>query len=162
MARIAAALVVSGVLAASASGAGAVHIRRSTASYDLTLSVGPREAMYTAAEVRAKHPASGEVMLDDAMGGMSMGAGNRHLEVQVESRATHTVLTVAPTITLADASAAGGMTMGGKLHVMAMYGIDEGRSDLHYGNNVSLEAGHRYEVVVAVKGERASFAFRAS
>ena len=42
--------------------------------------------MYTAAEVKAKHPTSGEVMLDDGMsiGGMSMGAGNRHLELQVE------------------------------------------------------------------------------
>lgn len=161
MARIAAALVVVGLLAAPASGGGAVHIRRSTASYDLTLSVGPREAMYTAAEVRAKHPASGEVMLDGVKGGMSMGPGNRHLEVRVESRATNGVLSVAPTITLTDTSAMSGMAMSGKLHVMAMYGIDEGRADLHYGNNVSLKAGHMYKVAVAVKGERASFTFRA-
>jgi hypothetical protein len=117
--------------------------------------------MYTAAEVRAKHPASGEVMLDGVKGGMSMGPGNRHLEVRVESRATNGVLSVAPTITLTDTSAMGGMAMSGKLHVMAMYGIDEGRADLHYGNNVSLKAGHMYKVAVAVKGERASFTFRA-
>ena len=53
------------------------------------------------------------------------------------------------------------MAMTEKLHVMAMYGVEEGRSDLHYGNNVSLTAGHTYKVVVTVKGEKASFTFRA-
>jgi len=82
------------LLAASASAASAIHVIRTTASYTLTLSVGPKETMYTAAEVKARHPMSGEVMLDDSMsmGGMSMGAGNRHLEVQVKSRQTNKIL----------------------------------------------------------------------
>jgi hypothetical protein len=151
------------LLAVPASAAVSIHIVRLTASYSLTLSVGPKETMYTAAEVKAKHPTSGEVMLDDsmAMGGMSMGAGNRHLEVQVKSRNTNRVLSLMPSITLTDTSAMSGMAMADKLHVMAMYGVAEGMSDLHYGNNVKLTAGHMYKVVVTVKGERASFTFRA-
>jgi hypothetical protein len=151
------------LLAVPASAAVSIHIVRLTATYSLTLSVGSKETMYTAAEVKAKHPTSGEVMLDDsmAMGGMSMGAGNRHLEVQVKSRNTNRVLSLMPSITLTDTSAMSGMAMADKLHVMAMYGVAEGMSDLHYGNNVKLTAGHMYKVVVTVKGERASFTFRA-
>ena len=37
----------------------------------------------------------------------------------------------------------------------------EGMSDLHYGNNVKLTAGHMYKVVATVKGEKATFTFRA-
>ena len=152
------------LLAASASAASSIHVIRTTASYTLMLSVGPKETMYTAAEVKAKHPTSGEVMLDDSMsmGGMSMGAGNRHLEIQVKSRTTNHVLSLMPSsITLTDTSAMSGMAMTDKLQVMAMYGIAEGMSDLHYGNNVKLTAGHVYKVVVIVKGEKATFSFKA-
>jgi hypothetical protein len=151
-------------LAVPASAAGDIHVLRTTASYNLMLSVGPKETMYTAAEVKAKHPTSGEVMLDDgmSMGGMSMGAGNRHLELQVKSRTSHRVLSLMPSsITLTDTSAMSGMAMTDKLHVMAMVGIGQGRSDLHYGNNVKLTAGHMYKVTATVKGEKASFTFRA-
>jgi hypothetical protein len=164
MSRIACVLGAFLLLAASASAATAIHVIRTTASYTLMLSVGPKETMYTAAEVKAKHPTSGEVMLDDSMsmGGMSMGVGNRHLELQVKSRTTNHVLSLMPSsITLADTSAMSGMAMTDKLHVMAMYGIAEGMSDLHYGNNVKLTAGHMYKVVATVKGEKASFTFRA-
>jgi hypothetical protein len=152
------------LLAVPASAAGDVHVLRTTASYHLMLSVGPKETMYTAAEVKAKHPTSGEVMLDDgmSMGGMAMGAGNRHLEVQVKSRTTNRVLSLMPSsIMLTDTSAMSGMAMGDKVHVMAMYGIGQGMSDLHYGNNVKLTAGHKYKVTATVKGEKASFTFRA-
>jgi hypothetical protein len=164
MSRLACALGAFLLLAASASAVTAIHVIRTTASYTLTLSVGPKETMYTAAEVKARHPTSGEVMLDDSMsmGGMSMGAGNRHLELQVKSRTTNHVLSLMPSsITLADTTAISGMAMTDKLHVMAMYGIAEGMSDLHYGNNVKLTAGHMYKVVATVKGEKASFTFRA-
>jgi hypothetical protein len=163
MARLASVLGAAVLVAVPASAASYVHVLRQTASYNLMLSVGSKETMYTTAEVAAKHPTSGEVMLDDgmSMGGMSMGPGNRHLEVQVKSRQTGKLLSLAPTVTLSDTTAMSGMAMTDKLHVMAMYGIQEGRSDLHYGNNVSLTAGHTYKVVVTVKGEKASFTFRA-
>ena len=162
MARL---VCVVGVALSLVATASAATITRSTttATYKLTLTVGPKEAMYTAAEVKAKNLTSGEVMIDDrmSMDGMSMGAGNRHLELQIKSRTTSKVLSLMPKITLTDTNAMSGMAMADKLHVVAMYGIEEGRSDLHYGNNVKLTAGHMYKVVATVKGEKASFTFRA-
>jgi hypothetical protein len=144
---------------------GAVITRTaSTSSYKLTLSVGPVEAMYTTAELKAKHPKSGEVMVGGSasMGGMSMGAANHHLEVHVLSRTTGKVVTnAAPAIMLTDTTAMGGMAMAEKVNAMAMEGIGEGVADLHYGDNVKLAAAHRYKVVVTVKGEKATFSFRA-
>ena len=158
-------VALAAVLLLAAPAWGAVITRHATtASYKLTLAVGPTEAMYTMDEVKAKHPKSGEVMVGASMsmGGMSMGKANRHLEVHVASRATGKVVTNAsPTITLTDTSAMGGMAMSQKVEAMAMQGIGEGVADLHYGNNVKLTAGHVYKVVVTVKGEKANFSFKA-
>lgn len=138
---------------------------KTTTTYKLTLRVGPSEAMYTRAQVTAQHPKSGEVMVGGAMGmgsgghamGMEGGGTARHLEVHVRLRSTGEVLGgVMPTITLADQTM---KAMPSKLQVVAMEGIGAGMSDLHYGNDVALQAGHRYSVVVSVKGERATFAF---
>jgi hypothetical protein len=138
-----------------------------THTYRLMLTVGPREAMYTAAQVRAEHPATGEVMVGAAtdMGGghaMSMEGGmTRHLEVHVRLRSSGKVAAgVVPKITLVDESSKS-MTST-PLHVMAMQGIGEGRPDLHYGNNVALSENHAYKVLVTLRGERAEFSFRAS
>ena len=152
------------LLAASAWGTTYLHILRTTATYKLTLSVGPVEKMYTADEVQMKHPTSGEVMVGHAMTmeGMTTGTANRHLEVHVVSRSTGKVVTNArPTITLTDMSTMGGMAMSDKVNAMAMQGIGEGTADLHYGDNVKLTAGHVYRVVVTVKGEKATFSFKA-
>jgi len=163
MARFASALGVALILVAAASAA-TVTRSATTSTYKLTLVVGPLETMYTPAEVKAKHPKTGEVMVGGSMGmgGMSMGAGNRHLEVHVASRATGKPLATMPSsITLQDTSAMSGMSMSTKVDVVAMEGVGKGMSDLHYGNNVKLTAGHRYKVVATVKGEKASFSFRA-
>jgi hypothetical protein len=160
--RIVCVLGVFALLAAPALAA-VITQKATTPSYQLTLSVGPKEEMYTAAEAKAKHPADGEVMLGGSMGGMdmSMGEGNRHLEVAIVSRATHKRLAVKPTITLTDTKAMSGMAMSDKVDAVGMYGVDEGMADLHYGNNVKLTAGHTYKVLVTVKGEKASFTFKA-
>jgi len=143
--------------------ASAAVITRSamTATYKLTLHVGPVEAMYTQAEVKAKHPASGEVMVGNsmAMGGMSMGAASRHLEVHVASRATGKVVTNVTLMIMLTGTTA--MAMAEKVDAMAMEGIGAGVADLHYGDNVKLAAGHVYKVVVTVKGEKATFSFKA-
>jgi hypothetical protein len=131
------------LLAAPASAA-VITRHATTASYKLTLSVGPKEAMYTAEELK------------------TMGAANRHLEVHVASRATGKVVAnAAPSISLTDTSAMGGMAASEKVNAMAMEGIGEGVADLHYGDNVKLTAGHVYKVVVTVKGEKANFSFKA-
>jgi len=151
------------LLAAPASAA-LITRHATTATYKLTLSVGPLEKMYTADEVQTKHLTDGEVMVGHAMTmeGMSMHAANRHLEVHVVSRTTGKVVTnVRPTIMLTDTSAMGGTAMAEKVNAMAMQGIGEGIADRHYGDNVKLTAGHLYKVVVTVKGEKATFSFKA-
>jgi len=133
-----------------------------TKSYALTLDVGPLEAMYTPAQVKAKHLTSGEVMMGGPMGSsMSMGAGNRHLEIHIRSRATGKVVTnVVPTIGLHDKTASS-MTMFVKVPAIAMEGVGAGTADFHYGNNVKLIAGQVYEVEVTVNKEGGLFTFRA-
>jgi uncharacterized membrane protein len=162
--RLACFLGVAMLLAADAASGATITRHANTKTYALTLGVGPLEAMYTPAEVKAKHPTSGEVMVGGSMGGsgMSMGTGNRHLEVHIRSRATgKVVLDVVPTIGLRDKTAMSSMPMTVKLSVVAMEGVSAGAADFHYGNIVKLTVGHLYEVVVTVKRETASFTFRA-
>jgi hypothetical protein len=134
-----------------------------TKSYALTLVVGPLEKMYTPAQVKAMHPKTGEVMVGGSMGGgMSMGKGTRHLEVHMHSRANGKVVTnVTPTIMIRDKSAMSGMNMATKVPAMAMQGIGQGVSDLHYGNNVPLKAGHTYVITVTVNRQPATFTIHA-
>jgi len=127
-----------------------------TPSYSLRLVVGPVEEMYTKAEVAKKHPKSGEVVLGGAPMQMVEGSAARHLEVHVCKRGTADVVrNAAPTITVSDLTA----HTTRKVPVSMMQGVMAGASDLHYGNNASLPAGHRFRVTVAVKGEQASFTF---
>jgi len=155
-------VIAAALLLAGPASAATITQHATTKSYALTLDVGPLETMYTQAQVKAKHPTAGEVMLGGSMGGMSgmtMAAGNRHLEIHVASRTTGKVLAVAPSsITLTDTT---GTAMSEKMSVVEMEGIGEGMADLHYGNNVKVTVGHTYEVTVTVKGETASFTFRA-
>jgi len=151
-------------------GAGAAgwHVTRvaRTPAYVLTLEVGAMEPMYTEQEAKESHPASGEVMIGT---GMSMPAGGhaigmeggsiRSVALHVRRRAGGTVVTdVRPAIALQDETV---KSTASPIQAVAMEGIDAGSSDLHYGNNVTLQPGHRYRVTVAVKGQRAAFVFRA-
>jgi hypothetical protein len=159
-----AAVALFALVATCVAAAATISEQASTASYALTLNVGPMEAMYTQSQVKAKHPTSGEVMLGGSMmaGSMdsSMGAVRRHLEVHVHSRKSGAVVTnLIPTITLTDETA---HAMAEKLEVVAMEGIGQGSSDLHYGNNVALDPGHTYKVTVALGGQTASLTFKAS
>jgi len=130
---------------------------KTTKSYVFELSVGMAEKMWTPAEVRAKHPKGGEVMLAGSMGGgMSMGGSARHVEVQIVKRSTGKVVATAhPTITLVDQNVKNAMAM--KVPFAIMRGVDEGAADVHYGNNVDLVVGHRYRVTVRLTGEQAVF-----
>ena len=159
------ACILGGVLLIAVPASAALITRQATtATYKLTLSVGPVEKMYTVEEVKAKHPIDGEVMVGHSMsmGGMSMDGANRHLEVHVSSRATGKVVPNAqPAITLTDTSGMSGMPMSQDVNAMAMQGIGAGIVDRHYGDNVKLTVGHMYKVLVKVKGEKATFTFKA-
>jgi hypothetical protein len=163
MARLACFFAVAALVGTAVGSAATITHQAKTNTYALTLTVGPLETMYTPAQVKAMHPKTGEVMVGSMTGsGMSMGKGTRHLEVQIHSRATGKVVTnIAPMIRMRDTTAMSGMNMTVKVPVIAMTGVGEGTSDLHYGNNVPLRAGHVYEVVVTVNEEAATFTFRA-
>jgi len=134
-----------------------------TQHYRLVMQVGPTETMYTAAEAKAKHPDSGEIMasgkmaggmpgMDHAMPGMTPMADFRHVELHVYALDTGKPVAdarVAITFTGADK----------KRHavpIASMYGVMEGLDDLHYGNNMALGVG-TYTVDVTVNGEAARF-----
>jgi hypothetical protein len=152
---------VVGILAVGASGAsGGVGMAGACASgtivkvspYVFALSIGPVETMYTAAQVKAKHPTSGELMISgkmvDGMAGMAMGTGSqRHLEVHICTTAGKVVAGAHPSITV----------NGSMVPVAVMEGVDQGASDLHYGNNVELKTGQKVKVVVKLNGKVAVF-----
>ncbi len=128
-------------------------------SYVFALSIGPLEQMYTPAQVKAKHPKSGEVMFSGTMrGGMSgMGmssSSDRHLEVHICNSAGAVVRGAHPTIVVNDPKA---KTMTITVPIATMEGVDEGPSDYHYGNNVALTAGHEITVTVKLTGETVVF-----
>ena len=134
---------------------------KSTHSFVFKLSIGMAERMWTPAEVRSKHPKTGEVMVMGVMGGaMSMGGSERHIEVHITSRATGKVVTGAhPTISAVDTGVKNAMTI--KVPVAAMQGVTSGAADLHYGNNVQLVPGHTYKVTITLSGERTIFWMKA-
>lgn len=130
-----------------------------TASYVITLDVGPVETMWSQQQVDAQHPTSGEVMLGGVMS-MASGANARHLEAHICARATNTVVrNVNPTITMQDTTASGSAPQ--SVPISVMQGVTSGPSDLHYGNNVTVTPGHSYSVTVTVKGETATIPFTA-
>jgi hypothetical protein len=107
--------------------------------------------MYTPAQVKAKNTTSGEVRLAGkmvgGMAGMEMGGGAAHLEVHICTPAGKVVTGAHPAITV----------NGAMVPVTVMQGVDEGAADLHYGNNVNLEAGQKVTIVVTLAGQKAVF-----
>ena len=125
-------------------------------SHRFALRVGKQEKMYTRAQVKRLHPKSGEVMLRGGMSGMNMGGPMRHLEVQICNRATGAVVTNAsPKIFVFDATAANAIPM--QIPVAVMEGVGKGVADLHYGNNVSMAAGHKFTIRVRLNSEHVTF-----
>ena len=160
---VAAAVLVSahGVSARFAAvGCGPEHGKRIdvTRDYRFTLLIGKVEDMYMPYQVRANHLKHGEVMLRGRMatGANVTGGTIRHLEVQICARGSRRVVTNANPKIIVDDTTRGRAV---RLPVSVMEGIGQGAADLHYGNNVAMAAGHRFVVVVAWKGERASFKF---
>jgi hypothetical protein len=153
-------IVVSLALAASATGAPSSTAPSETTtgkSYAYKLTVGMAGQMWTPAQVRAKHPKTGEVMLSGSMGGaMSIGGSSRHVEVLITRRSSGKVVAGAqPTIALLDTNAINAMAV--KLPVATMRGVDEGSAAIHCGNNVDLVPGHLYKVTVRLADQQAVF-----
>ncbi len=143
-------------LAAGAAGMNPIKSETQTAHYRLALQIGPTEKMVSLADVAAKHPTDGEVMVGGKMSSMDMSMGmadTRHLEIHVYALDGGKVVT--------DADVAIALTNSDTKKVedvpsAKMYGIKEGPSDTHFGNNVSMPPGP-YNVGVSVNGEKAEF-----
>jgi hypothetical protein len=146
-------------------------LQATTARYTMGLLVGPVETMYTQSQASAQHPTSGEVMLGGTMsnlpgmatgGSMPGGTGAPaasgqvwHLEVHICSKDTGQVVQNAnPVITVLDTTAGG---MPRTIPVAVMEGVGQGLADLHYGNNVTMPAGHTFLVTVAPGADRAAY-----
>ena len=155
---LAAAAVAAGGAAAKAGPCATGQVVK-THSYVFALDIGSVETMYTPAEVKAKHPTSGEVMLSGSMtsgmAGMTMSpSGMRHLEVHICTSGGAVYAKGHPAIVIDDSSS---KTPAMMVPVATMEGIGEGASDFHYGNNVDLTTGHHLTVTVTLNGQRAVF-----
>ncbi len=151
-------------LAPACRAATAVDQTVTTTAHVFLLHVGSEErmVMLSRAEAKAKHIASGELMVAGAMsGGTSSGAMTghmtmRHLEVHICERPSGKVVTGAmPAITVTSSS--GGAPE--QVPVVVMEGISAGAGDLHYGNNVALRPGATYAVTVRLGADRAAFKY---
>lgn len=131
---------------------GGIQQETTTASYDMLLHFGPLERMYTQAEVDSQHPNGGELILrGDPPPALTDG---RHIGVHIFGRSSGKVITDAnPTITITDSASPPEI----KAPVVVMQALDTGPTDLHYGNNVALIAGHSYTITVQLNGESAVF-----
>jgi hypothetical protein len=141
--------------AAMGTGGKTVTVTTVAGPYRLTLVVGPLEQMWTMAQMQAKHPKTGEVMISGsmAMGGMNGPMPNHHLELHVYQKTTGKVVSnVMVSITIYSAK---GMLVE-KVPISVMQGIKEGPANRHYGNNVSLKDGS-YSVQVQVGMAKATF-----
>ena len=99
-------------------------------------------------------------MLSGQMTGGMAGHDDGHTRACATSRCTSapargTVVTNAhPKIVVSDPAS---KTMTMAVPVATMEGVDEGSSDIHYGNNVTLTAGHKVTVTVSLNGQTAVF-----
>jgi hypothetical protein len=126
-----------------------------TASYQMALALGPVEPMLTEAPASTAHPMHGEVMLRGQMVTLPGTTEDRHLEVHICSKTTGKVVQDAqPVITVID-DATGGTSQ--NVPVAVMQGAGQGVHDLHYGNNVVMQPGHAFTVLVAIGPEQATF-----
>ncbi len=160
MRNVACAAAVLGALSLIGPAFAGAPVTQKTASYAISLTLGPKETMFTPAEVKAKHLKSGEVMIGGSMAmDMSSGMGGavRHLEVHITSRATGKAITnLTPKIAVADRTT---KALSDVITVVKMQGVGAPASDIHFGNNVDLHLGHAYTVAVAVGAEETVFHF---
>lgn len=133
--------------------------KASTASYNLTLDIGPAEMMLTSDQAKAQKATSGEVMA--AMPGMGAGTamamapGNRHIVLHVYQKVGGApVKNAMVAITLTNTTTRASMPV---RPIAAMYGAAQGEGDWHYGNNAQVTDGS-YRATVNVDGQAATFA----
>ncbi len=133
---------------------------QTTAHYKITLTFGTTATMLTPDQ--AAGAKAGEVMIP--MAGMAMPAMsttdqgqpiNHHLEIAVADKTSGAVITnQMPAITLKNNTTSATRTFDA---AMAMYDVQVGRDDIHFGGNLYLPDGI-YTISAVVNGETATFA----
>jgi hypothetical protein len=119
--------------------------------YTLNLRIGPSVQLWTSQQARTTKPKNGEIILRGTAANGTMP--NRHLDLHVALRTLGKVITDVPVAITVN-------TPGGKavqnVPIATMQGVGKGSSDIHFGNNISLQPG-RYHVVVQVKRTTTTF-----
>jgi hypothetical protein len=147
---------VSGLRAMPArAGAGGTVVSKSLVAgpYTLTLRVGPPLRLWSPKQASTMHPRDGDIILLSTTATGSTATPNHHLDLHIALRTLGNVITnvvVAITIT----TPAG--TVVQRVPIATMQGVGKGSSDIHFGNNISLQPG-RYRIVVQVKRTTATF-----
>ena len=123
-----------------------------SSSYLFALKLGPRQQMYTPAQVQSKKLKTGKVMLGGSMVMVDVAKGYEvfDLAVYVCTKSGALVTQLKPTIVV--------RSTGRKpynLPVAMMAAVGKGLSDYHYGNDVGLKPGAKVTVAVTVKGQQA-------
>ena len=132
---------------------------QSTATFDVSLVIGPSELLVTPdqassamnAEVVSPLPGMPVPQLPTTDQGQTP---DHHLEVHLVNKASGKIVTdVTPAIALADVRTGLGRTLS---PVLAMYRTSVGPSDWHFGGNIYLPDG-TYTVTIQIAGETATF-----
>jgi hypothetical protein len=127
-----------------------------TANYRLTLEIGPPETMLAMCQVTGS-AISGEVMVSGQMtdtSPTSMQGTIYHMELHIYHIKTGaTVVLPVHQIIITITNSSG---LSRVVPIAEMFGVQDGVTDLHYGNNVQLTSGG-YIVGINVGGEKASF-----
>jgi hypothetical protein len=123
-----------------------------TAHYRLELQIGPMQKISVPADVTAGRVKDGEVIVRGIAATPKDTGTARHLEVHVYALDKNTRVPDANvTIIVTDA---GRKTV--NVPIAVMYGVADGPSNTHYGNNASLPEGS-YTIDVTANGEKSTF-----
>jgi hypothetical protein len=122
-------------------------------SYRLALAIGPPQRLYSQAQIRARHPSTGEALLNGTAPSAGTAIPNHYLELHVYSAANGTpIATIAVTLVVTTPQ---GRTLQ-RVPAVAMQRVAVGSADRHFGDNLALPAGHYH---VAVQAGQASAVF---
>lgn len=135
---------------------------RRTAARTYVLHVLRPEKIFTRAEAARLRPRKGEVIVRGSLPTQARAgsAAQTHVSVHILARASaQAVWRPYPLrVTLA---LAGQRQRPVAVAVALMQGVGKGLCDRHYGTNLRLENGRKYELTATLGGETVAFAFRA-
>ena len=153
------------ILGAGAANADDAMQTKAAGAYRVELHVLPAEPFFSKQDVISKNVQEG-MEIEGGAAPVALGADshpNHHLVVHVFGKDTGKVVADAVvTMNFASLASAGKPTGAPvEVPVVVMQAIGKGPASTHYGNNVTMPAGH-YSVAVTVNGQKAVFDVTAS